>query len=115
MKKFENITTGLVATDKDGKNHDMSRAELVAQILDIVPQGGWTTDIMRQRIPLQVKLKALKPGGNILLENAEVSLINEVFQSKPKFNVMHEDIISLEDYISKLTSAPDEKVKPVKK
>ncbi len=110
MKKFENKNTEILNKDAKGNDYDMGYAELAASILDIVPTGGWSTDIMRQRIPLQSKLKAVAIGKTILLENAEVDLLHEIFVSKPKFQIMHQSIIDLEDYVAKLKSGPEEKV-----
>ncbi len=110
MKKFENKTTEILAKDKDNADYNLGYAELAANILDIMPAEGWSTDTMRQRIPLQAKLKELKINKTILLENAEIETLHTIFASKPKFKMIHQNIIDLEDYIIKLKHGPDEKI-----
>lgn len=104
MKSLENKTTEITKADEAGNKSGMTYAELGLIALNNPPQGGWTTSEMRDRLKVVGKLEDNTEAVTINLEDAEFNKLTECMKGV-KWNFMHKDLVSFEDYLSELAKS----------
>jgi len=106
MKTFKNqqteITMTLINEDKTKSITTMTYADLAIMTLNIPPkEGGWLREESRLRFDIEDKIKDLKVGDEVELENTEFKKIHEL--SAQNWQMKHRDTIAYEDYLDEVS------------
>lgn len=70
--------------------------DLLLTCLDRMPQNGWVTSIMRERIELESKFKSAEE--KLMVSDKDLRVIKECVRNYP-WAIKHMDLVEFEDYI----------------
>lgn len=99
--KFKNIETEItMQINEQGDKKTFGYFDIALIGLNSRPQDGWTVKDMKDIFKLIDKLEGKELGKSIEITEEELATIKSC--NNIKWNIMHKDIISFDDYIEKL-------------
>lgn len=99
--KFKNIETEItMQINEQGDKKTFGYFDIALIGLNSRPQDGWTVKDMKDRFKLIDKLEGKELGKSIEITEEELETIKSC--NNIKWNIMHKDIISFDEYIEKL-------------
>jgi len=107
MKKLINKETELTETTKEAGEEPVVRnlgfVDLILIALNVTPQGGWDTSIMRKHLRVEAKLEGIELGAEFELEDADFELVRELCKpGKIKWKMKSKDVLDLEDHLEEV-------------
>lgn len=107
MKTIINKKTELTETvqkqDEDTVVTNLGYVDLIKIALNMTPQGGWDTNIMRKHLRVEAKIENVELDQEFELEDADFEVVAELCKpGKIKWKFKHKDIVAFEDYLEEV-------------
>ena len=92
-------TVELKSVDITVDGQPWNYGHLMLSCLNVMPKGGWTTTVMKERISTELKIDVEKE--EVKLSHADIAVLKECVKNFA-WGMKHKDLIEFEDYIMSL-------------